>query len=122
MKRLTNSLFGTSWFNLFLNVVCIAVWALATIMLVWNLLPFPAPDQLAETPRLVVNTILAALALIALPGALIIWVAMLVYWREGDMSPKWKKRLWLLLIVVGFCFGASIYFWSTSKTIKESAV
>jgi hypothetical protein len=122
MKRLTNSLFGPSRFNFFLNLVCIAIWALATIMLVWNIGPFPAPDHLAETPRLVLNTIGAALALIALPGALIIWVAMLVYWREGDKSPTWKKRLWLVLILVGFCFGASVYFWSTSKTIKESAV
>jgi hypothetical protein len=119
MKPLSTIVFGPSWFNTVLKVAAVAVWVLAIVMLVWNLGPFPAPDQLAPTPQLIANVLLAILAVLALPGALILWITMLVYWGGGDPSPKWEKRLWFLLILFGFCYGASIYFWSRSSSLNS---
>ncbi len=43
-------------------------------------------------------------------SSLFLWLGMLRYWIQIDGSPKWAKRLTLVVMVLGLWYGACLYF------------
>lgn len=121
MKNRLRTILVSSRFSVILIVISVSIWLLGGVLLGGNLGWFD-PDaipRLSPMPRVLVDTLAAALALIAIPGAWLLWAAMLLYWKDFDSSPKYKKRLWFLVIVFGFCYGASIYFFVKLRSLKS---
>jgi hypothetical protein len=44
------------------------------------------------------------------PGALFIWSGMLVFWMRLDRSDRWTKRGCFLVLLIGFWYGACLYY------------
>lgn len=38
-----------------------------------------------------------------------LWIGMWRYWTRIDASSRWVKRLWFLILLIGFCWGAVLY-------------
>jgi uncharacterized BrkB/YihY/UPF0761 family membrane protein len=41
-----------------------------------------------------------------------LWLGMWRYWLRIDDSRAWVKRIWFLILLIGFCWGSFLYFFS----------
>jgi apolipoprotein N-acyltransferase len=53
---------------------------------------------------------LTLLGISAPVGFFFIWLGMWFYWVRFDSSRNPAKVLWFIVLLVGFCFGAALYF------------
>jgi hypothetical protein len=43
-------------------------------------------------------------------GTLLLWLGMWRYWVRIDNRGKWMKRLWFIVLLVGFWWGSFLYY------------
>lgn len=43
-------------------------------------------------------------------AAWFLWGGMLRYWIQHDPSPKWVRRVWFPILLLGLCYGAILYY------------
>src|SRR3954451_15693035 len=53
-----------------------------------------------------------------------LWLGMWRYWAKVDTSSGWAKRIWFLVMLIGFWYGSCLYCWCVylPKVIKRGAV
>jgi hypothetical protein len=50
------------------------------------------------------------LGMLGVVGCVALWLGMWSYWLRFDCSKAFVKRLWFLILVIGFSFGSVLYF------------
>jgi len=50
------------------------------------------------------------LALVVTVGIFFLWIGMWRYWMRLDRSRVWVKRMWFLVLLVGFWWGSCLYY------------
>jgi hypothetical protein len=50
-----------------------------------------------------------------------LWLGMWRYWLRIDDSRAWVKRIWFLILLIGFCWGSFLYYFSVClpQTIRR---
>jgi hypothetical protein len=95
----------------FLRLVSVAVWLFLGIL--WAATP-ETSNAITNLPlgfRVLANVLAGAIDLIALPGSIVLWISAIYYWRHVDLLNPGKRAFWLAILLLGFCFGASVYCW-----------
>jgi hypothetical protein len=54
--------------------------------------------------------LITVIGMAATVGLFFIWLGMWFYWARLDGSEAWRKTLWFLVLLVGFCLGSTLYF------------
>jgi membrane-bound metal-dependent hydrolase YbcI (DUF457 family) len=65
--------------------------------------------------RVALPVILGCLGFVGSFAGMIIFFGMLAYLLKCDRSPRIWKTLWLIVFLLGWCFGASLYFFAVYR-------
>ena len=102
-------------FRRYLDVVSICVWVFTVFLLTAGRLD---TNNMSPLFRWMFDISSALLSVIAIPGALVLWLTMMWYFAARDFAPRSQKVFSFMLLVLGLGFGASIY-WLWKRNAKH---
>jgi len=112
MIRVLDNALGSRRYVGLLRVISVAVWLLALILWFVSTGGGFSIRSLPLYLKIPANVFAGVVELIAIPGSILLWVSVIYYWRHFDtLTAAWKRAVWFIVVLFGFCFGASIYCW-----------
>lgn len=97
-------------------------WAVVCMGFFMAFMLTPMFDRIAAIPMgaVVLRVIGGAVGVLGAPGAIILWVAMLLNCMNDNNSHIATKTAWCLLFLVVACFGSATYFFAVyRKQMRE---
>src|SRR5579872_5897649 len=97
--------FGNEWLTSRTATRLFSAAALLTLALTAILLEKVDSQQM----RLAGKVLWTAIAMAGVPSLFFLWLGMWRYWSRMDSSTSFQKRLWFVVLLLGFWYGSCLY-------------